>query len=58
MVEVHAPLVDHATILSHPVGLSSLSVILHKMGVPMAGGTWSYVGQLLLSAIGRRRRLA
>ena len=36
MVEVSAPLVDHATVLAHPRGLLQLSGILSKLGVPYA----------------------
>jgi hypothetical protein len=34
MVEVDGPMVDHTTILSHPLGLQGLSSILNKLGVP------------------------
>ncbi len=34
LVEVDGPLVDHSTILSHPLGLKGLSSILKRMGVP------------------------
>jgi hypothetical protein len=34
VVEVSAPLVDHASILSHPLGLHALDSILYKLGVP------------------------
>lgn len=37
LVEVSGPLVDHSTILSHPLGLKRLSGILNKLGVPNAG---------------------
>ncbi|GBG00634.1 phosphatidylcholine-sterol acyltransferase [Raphidocelis subcapitata] len=43
IVEVSAPLVDHATILAHPKGLLQLSTILGRLGVPYSGG-----GQKLL----------
>jgi hypothetical protein len=34
VVEVNFPLVDHASILSHPLGLHALDSILYKLGVP------------------------
>lgn len=34
VVEVSGPLVDHASILSHPQGLHALDSILYKLGVP------------------------
>jgi hypothetical protein len=34
VVEVSGPLVDHASILSHPAGLNALDGILYKLGVP------------------------
>ncbi|KAF8055938.1 hypothetical protein HT031_006577 [Scenedesmus sp. PABB004] len=37
MVEVDGPLVDHSTILSHPLGLDGLSSILGRLGAPARG---------------------
>lgn len=34
VLEVNGPLVDHASILSHPLGLHALDSILYKLGVP------------------------
>jgi hypothetical protein len=57
VVEVHAPLVDHASILQHPIGLAKLSELLQKMDVPYTGSTTGRFGQALLALLGRRRRL-
>lgn len=45
--EVHGPLVDHASILSHPQGLHALDSILYKLGVPHPNALTQLVNSIL-----------
>lgn len=57
MFEVDGPLVDHSTILSHPMGLESLSAILKRLGVPSKGEKFSLGGVITFTLnITQRRR--